>query len=90
MSDFILFVDQELDSIYDGKFSFYHSLYGELMTLSDLNSEFPAFSVDKRKKQEERYRTLKQLSKNYISKNQSEFPIIKYERVIRSFKKNEK
>lgn len=89
LSDFILFVDQELDSIYDGKFSFYHSLYGELKTLSELNSEFPTFSVDKRKKQEERYRTLKQLSKNYISKNQSEFPIIKYERVIRSFKKNE-
>ena len=84
--DFISFVDSELISLYDNRFSFYHSLYNELKTIDEINDEFPKIEVDKRTKIDVRYKQLKQLSNTFISKNRNQFPIIKYENVSECFK----
>jgi hypothetical protein len=89
LRDFISFVDSELSSLYNDRYSFYHSLYDELKTLDEINKEFPTIKVDKRIKRDERFRTLKQLSNTFLSQNKSQFPIIKYERVIKGFKNND-
>lgn len=40
-SEFQEFVDNKLDMIYDGNYSFYKSLFGELLTVEEINDEFP-------------------------------------------------
>jgi len=81
LNDFILFVDNFLESFYQEKYSFYHVLFGELKTIQQINKEFPTFKVDKRQDRTKRFKLLKDLSNEYIRNKRFEWDPYKGENI---------
>ena len=88
LNDFILFVDNFLESFYQEKYSFYHVLFGELKTIQQINKEFPTFKVDKRQDRTKRFKLLKDLSNEYIRNKKNEPVLRKYHELIQKFRSN--
>lgn len=88
LNDFILFVDNYLESFYQEKYSFYHVLFGELKTIQQINKEFPTFKVDKRQDRTKRFKLLKDLSNEYIRNKKNEPVLRKYLELIKKFRSN--
>lgn len=87
--DFVLFVDSEIEKLYGEKYSFYDTLYNEIISVIEINNEFPKIKVDRRIDRSLRFKKLKNISNEFLSKNKGSNPVKKYESVKREFKKDE-
>lgn len=86
-NEFISFVDLEIEKLYDGKYSFYHSLYGQLKSTKEINKEFPKVKVDRRRS--DYHNQIKKLSNSIILKEKKNYPFNKYDEILNNFKKDE-
>jgi hypothetical protein len=86
-NEFISFVDLEIEKLYGEKYSFYHSLYGEIKSTKEINKEFPKLKVDKRKS--DYSNQLRKLSNSIILKEKKKYPFNKYIEILNNFKKDE-
>tara|TARA_B100000989_G_C19511008_1_gene459049 strand:- start:69 stop:1979 length:1911 start_codon:yes stop_codon:yes gene_type:complete len=41
IDEYYMFIDNKLDELYDNKFSLFHSLFGDLKSVNEINGEFP-------------------------------------------------
>ena len=89
LNDFILFVEKHIKNLYQGKFSFYDSLYGQIKTIDEINDEFPKIKFDKRINRNDRFDQLNKLANKYISENTNNYPLKKYKKVKREFKSDD-
>lgn len=86
-SEFISFVDLEIDKLYEGNYSFYKSLFGEIKSTKEINNEFPKVKVDKRKS--DYFNKLKKTSNSIILKEKNKYPFTKYIEPLNNLKNDE-
>ena len=86
-SEFISFVDLEIDNLYEGNYSFYKSLYGQIKSTKEINKEFPKIKVDRRRS--DYHNQIKKLSNSIILKEKKKYPFNKYNEILNNFKKDE-
>ncbi len=85
--EFISFVDLELNNLYEQRYSFYESFYGELKTIKEINDEFPKFKENKTNID---YMTkLRKTSNTIILKNKKNYPYKKYIDILNKLKNDE-
>ena len=87
--EFISFVDLEIDNLYEGNYSFYKSLYGEIKSTKEINNEFPKVKVDKRIDYDIYNKKIRKLSNEIISKERNNFPFSLYTDKLKTFKNDE-
>ena len=83
-NDFFQFIDSKLEELYDNKFSFFHSIFDEIKTVKELNSEFPNYKIDKRKKLD--YYEINKQVNQIIKLNKNQHPFYKYYNTLKQFK----
>lgn len=86
-SEFISFIDSELENLYEERYSFYESLYGELKLTEEINEEFPKFK-EKRRDDDFTYK-LRNKTNSIIYRNKTKYPYKKYEDKLKEFKGHE-
>lgn len=82
--DFFQFIDKKLEELYGNKYSFFHSIFNELKSVKELNSEFPNYKIDKRKQLD--YFEIKKSVNEIINKNKNNTPFYKYFSALKQFK----
>lgn len=93
INEFFVFVDKELENLYENNYSFYKVLFDEIKTVNEINQEFPKVKFKKRKDQYifndklfyEDLKLIKKESDEIIKSNSQTNPCHKYLQKLKDF-----
>ena len=93
IKDFFVFVDNEIDKLYNNHYSFYQILFDEIKSTTEINNEFPKVKFKKRKSEyifkpefmEEDLKLIKKESNQIIKSNKTNPPFDVYFKKLKEF-----
>jgi hypothetical protein len=86
ISEYYNFIDNKLEKLYCGNYSFYNSLFGEIKTKSEINKEFPKqFKIESDGHSSKYYMSRREKSFEYIEQNKNGPIFQKYYKVLESY-----
>jgi hypothetical protein len=90
IDEFSKYIDQKLEELYSGNYSFFNALFGKTKTITQINDEFPKrFKVPSYTHGFNYYMTRREKSLLYINSHQNESPFIEYVRVLEKYNDHE-